>query len=187
MSGARETLGRIVAALEAAGARYMVVGSFASSLHGQPRTTQDIDLVVDASPSVLESLLKSLPQSEWYVDLDAAREALRLRSMFNIIDLQSGWKADVICLRVGAFAKTEFSRRIAAELLGVRVFVATAEDTLLAKLAWARESGSDRQIEDAVGIFEAVGEALDRAYLDHWARELKVEVLWRRVSSGAES
>jgi len=187
MSGARETLGRIVAALDAAGALYMVVGSFASTLHGRPRTTQDIDLVVDASPSELERLLESLPHTEWYVDLDAAREALRLRSRFNIIDLQSGWKADVICLRDGAFAKTEFSRRIATELLGVRVFVATAEDTLLAKLVWARESGSERQMEDAAGIFEAVGEALDRAYVDRWAGELKVGDLWRRVSSGAES
>ena len=74
MSGARETIGRITAALDSAGARYMIVGSFASTAHGEPRTTQDIDIVVDASPSELDRFVASLPKSAWYVDADAARE-----------------------------------------------------------------------------------------------------------------
>jgi hypothetical protein len=182
MSGARETLERVIGALENAGARYMVVGSFASTLHGQPRTTQDIDLVIDASPAELDRFLESLPGSEWYFDSDAAREALRRRSMFNLVDLRTGWKADLICIRDSAFAVEEFSRRMPAELLGLRVRVATAEDTVLAKLAWARESGSDRQLEDAAGIVAAAGDEFDRAYVTRWATELGVEDLWLTVS-----
>jgi len=186
MSRLRETLGRVVAALDAAGARYMVVGSLASTFHGEPRTTQDLDIVIDANPSEFERLLALLPSSAWYVDAGAAREALQRHSMFNVIDMATGWKVDLICLRTGPFAKEEFSRRIATELAGTRLFVATAEDTVLAKLTWARKSGSERQVKDAAGIVAASRDALDRAYVARWAAELGVEDLWRRVS-GRES
>jgi len=182
MSGARETLGRIVAALDNAGAQYMIVGSFASSFHGEPRTTQDIDIVVDAGSQELDRFVESLPESEWYVDATAARDALRRRSMFNVIHLATGWKVDVICLKAGAYADSEFSRRVATELLGTRVFIATAEDTVLAKLLWARESGSERPLRDAAGIVAACEDVLDRVYMDLWAAELGVEESWRRVS-----
>ena len=184
MSGVRETLGRIVAALETAGAPFMIVGSFASTFHGEPRTTQHIDIVVDVGPNELDRFVASLPHSKWYVDADAARDALRRRSMFNVIDLETGWKVDMICLKDGGFPKAEFSRRIATKLLDIRVFVATAEDTVLAKLAWARESDSERQVRDAAGIVAATGDLLDRAYVDRWAVELGVEDLWQRVSAG---
>jgi len=161
----------------------MIVGSFASTHHGEPRTTQDIDIVIDVDRTELDRFVASLPSTAWYVDADAAHDALQARSMFNVIDLQTGWKVDLICLRPGAFPKTEFSRRTAAELLGTRVFLATAEDTLLAKLVWARESGSDRQVRDAEGIMAASGEQLDREYVDRWAADLGVLDLWQRVRS----
>lgn len=85
---------------------------------------------------------------------------------------------------VGSFASEEFSRRQAAELFGIRVVIATAEDTVIAKLVWARESGSERQLRDAAGIVAASGDALDRAHVDRWAAELGLVDLWRRVCAG---
>lgn len=182
MSDAAGTLRRVVEALRAAGAEHMIVGSFASAFHGEPRTTRDIDIVVEADREVLDRFVASLPAEEWYADADAAREALERRSMFNVIDLRTGWKVDLIVRKDDSFAESEFSRRIVAELLGTRVFVATAEDTILSKLLWARESGSDRQLRDVKGIVAACGESLDRAYLDRWARELELLDAWRSAS-----
>lgn len=185
MSSASETLARIVAALNAAGARHMIVGSFASTFHGEPRTTQDIDVVVELGPAELERLLSQLPESEWYVDAETARDALRRSSTFNVIDYASGWKVDVIVRKSGAFAASEFARRIEAEMLGVRAFVATAEDTLLSKLVWAKASGgSERQLRDVAGVLSAAGDDLDREYVERWVDELGIRDIWERVRGG---
>ena len=102
-----------------------------------------------------------------------------------MFDLETGWKVDVIFLKRDAFAESEFSRRFATELLGTRVFVASAEDTILSKLAWARESGSERQLSDVVGIVASCGDALDLAYVDRWAEELGLTDSWQQTSGEA--
>ncbi len=84
------------ALLEGAGIPYMVVGSFASTVHGEPRTTLDLDLVIDPTPASLDLFLASVDMDAFYVDPDVARDALRARSMFNIVDMNSAWKADQI-------------------------------------------------------------------------------------------
>ena len=179
-----DTLGAVAEALGSAGARFMVVGSFASTLHGEPRTTMDLDLVVDASANELNRFLDALPDSRWYVDADVARKAHRVRSMFNVIDRTTGWKVDIICLRDSAFARSEFARRVATKLFGVPVCVATAEDTVLAKLSWAQDSGSERQLRDVAGIVAMAGAQLDLGYIEKWAAELDVSGAWRRVRDG---
>lgn len=175
------TLQRVVEALGRAGAEHMVVGSFASTLHGKPRTTLDIDVVVRAGLDEIIRFVESLPASKWYADVGAAREAYQRRSMFNVIDMETGWKVDLIFLKPGAFAESEFSRRRPASLFGVRVDVASAEDTILSKLVWARDSGSERQLDDVAGIVAATGDALDRDYIERWAEELGVRELWNRA------
>ena len=94
--GVETVLGQIVAKLSDAGLEYMLVGSFASSLHGEPRSTQDIDLVVAPDSDALERFLDQLGPDEYYVDRDTARWALQNRSMFNVIDMATVWKIDVI-------------------------------------------------------------------------------------------
>lgn len=84
----------IPAALNSAGVPHMVVGSFASTAHGEPRTTRDLDLVIDPSPLQLDQVLAGLDPDQLYVDPAVAREALRRRSMFNVIEMTSGWKLD---------------------------------------------------------------------------------------------
>ena len=117
MSEGGVTLGRVIDALERAGVEHMVVGSFASTFHGTPRTTRDIDIVVRASADQVRSFVKGLPESKWYADSSAAVEAHTRSSMFNVIDLENGWKVDLIFLKPDAFAESEFSRRQAVELL----------------------------------------------------------------------
>lgn len=181
MSGA--PLADIVAALDAHGIPHMLAGSFASTHHGVPRTTHDIDLVIDLSEQSLDRFVRSLDPERFYVSSEAAHDAWRRRGQFNVVDLSSGWKIDLIIRKERPFSHEEFRRRQPVTLLGAKVFVATAEDTVLAKLEWARLGESERQVRDVIGIVEVCGTELDRAYIDRWSGELGVEALWRRVQS----
>ena len=92
----RDFLARLTGALDQASIPYMIAGSIASTYYSAPRTTQDVDLVVELDGARLRALLASLPEDQLYDSPDAARDALRRRSMFNVIDLETGWKADLI-------------------------------------------------------------------------------------------
>jgi hypothetical protein len=118
------------------------------------------------------------PVPEYYADLDAAREAHRRESMFNIIDVKTGWKIDMIMRKPRPFSQVEFGRRQLLSIQGVRLFVASAEDVLLAKLEWSKLAQSQRQIEDAAGILKISTDSLDRSYLDKWVRKLALTKEW---------
>jgi hypothetical protein len=117
---------------------------------------------------------------------EAAEEAWRRRGQFNVVDLESGWKTDLILCKDRPFSRSEFERRELGTVFGAPIFVATAEDTILAKLEWALCGESERQLRDAVGVLEMSGSELDRDYIEGWARELHVEALWHRVQSEAK-
>ena len=178
-------LDRVARLLDAAGIPFMVAGSFASTAHGLPRSTQDLDLVIDPpSDATLEALLASIPADQYYFDADAARDALRRRSMFNVIDLVSGWKVDLIVRKNRAFSRDEFARRMKMSVLGVPVFVASPEDTIVAKLEWSKlAGGSERQRRDVAGIVATVGTALDRAHIERWVRELDLAEEWEAAKT----
>lgn len=168
-------------ALDAAEIPWMVAGSVASSVWGEVRSTQDVDLVVVATRGSLVRLCRALPEDRWYADVDMAIDAALRQSMFNVVDLETGWKVDIILRKGRAFSHAEFGRRTRAVVDGQEVWVATAEDVLLAKLEWARRTGSERQLRDAAGIVAVQGEALDRAWIERWAKELGVEAELARV------
>ena len=111
-----DLLGRIVAQLDSAAIPHMVAGSFASTYHGVPRATQDIDIVIEPTPSTLDAFLDSLPETDYYFDRVAARDALHTRSQFNVIDLATGWKVDLVIRKTRPFSVEEFGRRMPAEL-----------------------------------------------------------------------
>jgi hypothetical protein len=169
---------RVTAALDHAGIAYMLTGSFASVYYGSPRSTQDIDLVIAANPAQLRAFIEGLPSGEYYADLDAALEAHKRESMFNVIDLKTGWKIDLIMRKARPFSQEEFGRRQRLEMQGTSLFVASAEDIILAKLEWSKLAQSQRQIEDAAGILKIRGDSLDRSYLDKWVRELGLTKEW---------
>jgi len=178
----------ISSALERARVPYMVVGSFASNLYGTGRATQDIDLVVSATPEQIQTLLSLISKTNYYFDLDSALEASRSKSMFNILDMESGWKIDVIFQKPTPYHQQAFQRRTPAEIEDVPLFVATAEDVIISKLEWAKMSESSRQIDDVVGILRVRGRSLDRAYIDKWVFELGLTPEWSvaRKSAGLE-
>ena len=179
--GLTGSLRAITAWLEASRIPYMVVGSFASTFHGEPRTTRDLDIVVDPSAEALEAFLERIDLDAFYVDLDTARDALRRRTMFNIVDMNTAWKIDLVIRKDRAFSIEELSRRSPARIVDVDVPIASAEDTILSKLEWAKDSGSDRQITDVAGILHLREDTLDRAYLEKWIDELGLRDVWHRT------
>ncbi len=182
MSAQGALLGRITRLLDETGIPYMVVGSLASSFHGEPRQTRDIDLVIDPSGAdVLRRFLERLPPDELYADASAATEALERRTSFNVIEAATGWKVDLIVRRDRPFSREELERRIRIRLLDTDVHLATAEDTIIAKLEWATQGESERQLRDVAAILETQADGLDRKYLDRWIRALGVKDAWERA------
>ena len=177
-------LSSLISALKLAHVPHMLAGSFASSMHGVPRATGDIDLIIDPTTRTLDNLLALLAREGFYLDPDTARSEFRRRGQFNVIDATSAWKADLIYRKGRAFSRAEFQRRAPETLLGVTLFIASAEDTILAKLEWAKSGGGEQQLRDVQGIIEAQGETLDRTYISSWLDDLGVRALWEQVLRG---
>lgn len=176
---------RVLTALERAGIPCMLTGSFASSYHGAPRTTLDIDLVIAPNADQIRHLVTLLPRNEYYVDESAALQALDTEGQFNIIDMRTGWKVDLIVRKSRPFSRGEFDRRTVVEMSGTDVPVATPEDVLISKMEWARMGESARQIEDAARMLRIRADDLDQEYIAHWVSELDLHAQWQAVQRAA--
>jgi predicted nucleotidyltransferase len=174
-------LARTIAQLERAGIPYMVTGAIASTFHGEPRATRDIDVVIDPTQDALDQLVVALVADRWYVDRGAAADALRDRSQFNAIG-PDATKVDFIIRKNRPFSAAEFGRRERVELLGVEGDIVSVEDLIVAKLEWAAASDSDRQLRDVAGMLAIGAGSIDRAYISTWAEQLGVSDVWQRVS-----
>lgn len=176
-------LAATIAQLEGAGVPYMITGSVASSYHGEPRATRDLDIVIDPDPAGISRLVDELGAAGLYVDTDAARRAFDDRTQFNAIDGTTGWKVDFLIRKDRPFSREEFGRRAHANLLGTAAWIASPEDTIVAKLEWAVASGSDRQLSDVAAMLDIGGESLDLAYIDRWVAGLGLRGAWSRAEA----
>lgn len=179
----------VAAILERLGIPYLAVGSLASSIHGEPRSTNDIDLVADLEPRHVEGLLAALGDA-YYVSPDAVREAVREGGTFNAIHLGTALKVDVFVAGRDPFDIERLKHRERVEIWSDppgELYVDTAEHTVLRKLEWYRQGDevSERQWGDVLGIVRAQGNRLDRARLTAWAGRLGVSDLLERVLSQA--
>ena len=180
-----EVFRKVQRALETAGVPYMLTGSYASSIHGEPRASKDIDIVIAPTREQLIRLMRLFPPDKFGAQEEAALEAMAYNGMFNVIDYETGWRIDFIFRKNRPFSIQEFSRRHAVDLSGLRLFVASPEDVLIAKLEWAKMGESQRQIEDAAGILRIQGKQLDRDYVENWVRALGLEAQWHAAFARA--
>ena len=172
-------------ALEALGVPYAIGGSFASALHGVMRATMDADLVADLRQEDLAPFVQALG-GLFYANAEMMREAIGQHRSFNLIHLDSMFKVDVFVARPRDFDRAQLARRqlhLLSEDPERRAYVASAEDTVLAKLEWYRMGGevSDRQWRDALGVLKVQGLRLDLAYMRHMAAGLGVKDLLERA------
>jgi hypothetical protein len=173
MDSQRDFFQRIIGLLERVGISYMVAGSLSSSYYGKPRSSQDVDIVIDPDRSSLGKLIDLL-EPEYYVSRPAAIEELEHRGMFNIIDTRTGWKVDLVIRKARPFSREEFARRRPAELMGVQTWVLSPEDSILSKLEWTKGRQSDLQLQDAIHVVITQWNTLDFDYLRQWAQDLDV-------------
>ena len=170
MSNLSEFVSVILEELNESGLAYVVTGSFASIVYSEPRTTMDIDIGVLAPFDEVERIRRALVDRGLYAPSIAPDT-----DMFNVIDLDSGWKADIIRCRDEPFERARFARRVTVELLPrVEAYVPTVEDMILAKLLWIRGRDSVLQLHDVESMIEYNAESLDRDYLREWAVRLDV-------------
>lgn len=163
---------------------YMVVGSFASGVYGEPRFTNDIDIVIDPSPQQLDQLCVAFPSDDYYVSAEAARDALRQRGQFNVIHPGSANKIDFMIARADAWGLEQVARRARVRLLPDREgYAARPEDLVISKLLYYREGGSEKHMRDITGMLVTSPEKIDREYIGRWATELGR----RRVECGSGS
>ena len=165
---------------------YHVGGSLASSVHGVPRQTNDLDLVVDL-PMAMTAILVLRLQDRFYIDAAMIRRAIKNRSSFNLVHLATGFKVDLFIAGQDRFDRLELARHGPHQIEGLsrELMVKSAEDTVLRKLEWYRLGGeiSDRQWNDILGVVRTQGERLDKEYLRQWASELGISDLLERVLS----
>lgn len=179
-------VGLIARAFDQLGIRYLVGGSVASSVYGVPRSTQDADFVAELFGRHVDPLVSALA-SEFYIDADMIRDAIARQACFNVVHLETMFKADVFVFKHEPWMMSEMSRArvetLPSEAGPATIRFASPEDTLLHKLVWFRLGSeiSDRQWGDVMGIFEIQGERLDQDYLDTWAAPLGVADLLERA------
>jgi len=179
---------RVAEAIESVGGRYFVGGSLASSVDGEPRATNDIDLVVDLPLGRVDALAAALG-NDFEVDRGMLREALLRGSCANAFYLPIVLKIDFFGHAHGDFDDAEFERRRLVEVRpGTALYVKSPEDSILRKLLWFRAGGevSDRQWRDVLGILVGQRGQLDEAYLDQWARKLDTTDLLTRARAHAK-
>jgi hypothetical protein len=184
----QELLKKTIQVLNQAGIQYMITGSVVSSLQGEPRSTHDIDMVIAIQRPVAKKLLEAFPPPDFYLDEGSILEAINRQSMFNLINVNTGDKVDFWILTDEAFDQVRFSRKISEKFMGIEMQVSTPEDTILAKLRWAKLSGgSEKQFTDALRVYEVQYGKLDMDYLEYWAKKLDIVLLWKRLVDEAET
>ncbi len=158
--------------LESAGITYMVSGSVALHFYGTPRMTRDLDVVVELAPAQAATVL-GLFEADCYISDVAVADAIRRRSMFNVIHNELLEKVDFVVRKDEPYRREELARRRRLQVGDVEAWVVSAEDLVLSKLVWSRESRSEQQLRDIATVIRTVPD-LDWGYLRRWAAELGV-------------
>jgi hypothetical protein len=176
---------RVIGTLAGLGVRYVVGGSIASSIYGIPRATQDVDVVADLREEHIPALVAAL-REDFYLDEPAIRDAVRRRSTFNVIHLQTMFKVDVFVAKDDTATRQELARAqtyVPPEIPHARIALASPEDVVVQKLYWYRlgDHVSERQWTDAMQVLKVRGGALDPAYMQALAVALGVEDLLARA------
>jgi hypothetical protein len=170
-----------VAVLERLGVPYMVVGSYGSTVYGEPRFTNDIDIVADLPARLVEDFCAAFPAPEFYLNEAAVRDAVARRFQFNLLHPMSGNKVDLIIPRDDEWGRTQLDRRRRISLGDFEVYAASPEDVIVGKLWYYSEGGSDKHLRDIASILKVSGEAVDREAVSRWADALGYGELWRAV------
>ncbi len=176
-----EVLKIVTKRLESADIPYMVSGSIAANFYTTPRMTRDIDIVIQVQAADAERIY-SLFSDEFYADKDMIRDAIHEKRMFNIIHNEGIIKVDFIVRKDTEYRKLEFERRRSIIFEGIDINIVSAEDLIISKLYWAKDSLSDLQIRDVRNLLKTVP-GLDIVYLRKWVKYLGLEEVYKKATN----
>lgn len=162
--------------------QYMLTGSIAANFYSIPRMTRDIDIVIDVLESDADKLIK-LFSKDYYIDEKSARKSIRNKKMFNIIHNEALIKVDFIIKKNIDYRILEFNRKKVIDFEGEKIYITCAEDLVISKLLWAKESESEIQIRDVKNLL-ASNLDLDFKYIDKWIGNLDLLKIYKKVSNG---
>ena len=176
--------------LDSLGIPYAVVGSWASSVYGEARFTQDIDILFDLPMGDVPRFCEAFPAGEFYLNEDTVRSAIRDRSQFNLLHPSSGNKIDFMLTRPNTWDDEQLRRRRRIEFPqganSFHAFVAAPEGVILGKLWYYSQGGGERHLRDIDGILRVSGADLDRSEIERWAETLGCQEVWRRLIDEAD-
>jgi len=186
-----DIISTVINVLERLHIAYYIGGSFASSLYGIPRTSQDIDIITDIKEIDVRSFVQNL-EGEFYIDESMIRNAIARKTSFNIIHFTSSYKIDVFISKGTVYAKEEMFRRILHTLRKeplLEAYFARSEDIILEKLLWFTLSNKtlETQWKDVLGIIKVQSGALDIDYLKHWSDVLGISNLLEMAIQATKS
>ncbi len=162
---------------------YLVTGSVAAMACGEPRLTNDIDVVAEVEEKHIAGLLTAFPSGEFYLDEEAVRGAVRRRGQCNVIHPASGLQVNVVIAKGTEFDRSRFSRarRIRpAETYEARF--AAPEDVVIKKMECYKEGGSEKHLRDIAGIMKISAEEIDQGYITEWADRLDLRTIWDAIA-----
>ncbi len=179
----RELLAFSIEVLERIGIPYMIVGSIASGAYGEPRLTQDIDIVIVPGLDQVRGLCAAFPTDDFYVSVEAALQASKTPgAQFNVLHPESGNKIDFMIARSDNWGKEQISRRQRIQMLpGHEAFAARPEDIIISKMLYYQEGGSEKHARDIGGILKISNELVDRNYVARWAESLGLADIWKAI------
>jgi len=182
-----ELLRYVTTALEKLGLRYFVTGSVATIFFGEPRFTNDIDIVVDLPANRIPDLCMTFPSDDFYVSEETVRRAVSRKGQFNVIHPASGLKVDIMVPSEDAFNRSRFARvRRLRPAPDYDAVFASPEDVILKKLEYYREGRAEKHLRDITGILKISGEQIDLTYIDQWSARLGLMDIWQKVRAASE-
>ena len=179
----------VLSALEECRIPYMVAGSVAAILYGEPRLTNDMDVVAELRPHQIDALLDHFATGEFYVpSSDFVRSVVAGGGSFNVIHIASASKVDIIVRRRTDFAEREFARRQRVPFTEhLDASVATPEDVIVSKLLFYAEGRSEKHLSDIAGILRVSAGRLDDSYIESWVSQLKLGEPWQAAKRLADT
>jgi hypothetical protein len=181
-----ELLIELITRLEASGLPYMLTGSIAANVHGHPRTTHDVNVILEAEPRDLAAIVAAFPQPDYFYQEHVVREALAMGAMFNALDEARVGKIDFWVLNDDVLNQRAFWRKIRRPLLGIETWVPRPEDLILLKLRWMQRSGgSEKQMNDCIELLKFNAPEINLAETDHWSMRVGVSKEWGMLRQAA--
>jgi len=177
-----DLLRHLVRCLEKLDIPYFITGAVASIAYGEPRLTNDIDIVAEINDGHVTKLMECFPEGEYYLDSDAILEAIKRRHQFNIIHPGSGLKVDVMIPKRDAFDESRFARiKRMRPLEDTEANFASPEDVIIKKMEYYKKGSSDKHIRDIMGMLKISAEMIDLGYISSWAKKLHLDDIWELI------